>query len=65
MDSRKGAKAQRKNVLEIFASWRLERVKRVGARLFFLVPAEGRAVFSVVNTFRMPKAYPDIYATLG
>ena len=34
MDSRKGAKPQRQRVFEIFASLRLERVKRVGARHF-------------------------------
>ena len=31
----RGAKAQRKSVPQIFAPWRLERVKRVGARHFF------------------------------
>ena len=53
MDSRKGAKPQRKNVSEIFASWRLERVKRVGARHFFLVPAGGRAVTSVPSVVQI------------
>ena len=31
----KAQSRQEENVLEIFAAWRLERVKRVGARHFF------------------------------
>ena len=44
MDSRKGAKPQRKSVLEIFAPWRLETSETSGRASFFFVQAKGRAV---------------------